>query len=121
MTSYRQKFGTWGEQIAAAYLKMRGFSIQDRNVRTPYGEIDLVAQKADLLVFIEVKTRTSAQFGMPEDAINPKKREHLVACAEHYLQQQADFSGDWRIDVIAIRGKPGQPDPEILWFENALV
>lgn len=121
MTSYRQKFGRWGEQTAAAYLKARGYSILDRNVRTPHGEIDLVVQKGDLLVFIEVKTRTSTEFGFPEEAINPKKREHLIATAEHYLQQREDFSGDWRIDVIAIRGKPGQPDAEIIWFENALV
>lgn len=118
MPSKRQKFGSWGETIAAAKIKTHGYALLGRNVRTPYGEIDLVAQLGNTIVFFEVKTRSSDEYGLPEEAVNPRKLKHLVNAAQHYIQEHTLFEGDWRIDVIAIRGRVGQVDPEVVWFEN---
>jgi putative endonuclease len=115
-----QTIGGWGEKLATAYLLEKGCQIIDCNLRTPYGEIDVIVKADEILVFVEVKTRTGAKFGYPEGAITPRKRSHLSDAAQYYLQEHPEIQGDWRIDVIAIRGKPGYPNPEIIWFENAV-
>jgi putative endonuclease len=74
-----------------------------------------------VLVFVEVKTRTNASFGLPEEAVDARKLEHLFRAAEAYLQEREDLAGqDWRIDVIAIQGRPGEKveDVHIEHFEN---
>ncbi len=111
-----QSIGRWGEQAAADYLCQRGYSITGRNIRTPYGEIDLVAEKEGQTVLIEVKTRTSASFGPPEVAVTARKQAHMLACAEHYAQQNA--LEHWQIDVIAVERVHGKT--EIKHFENAI-
>ena len=68
--SRNQVIGRWGEQAAADYLSEHGYQITGRNIRTPYGEIDLVAVKDSITIFIEVKARTSKSFGPPELAVN---------------------------------------------------
>jgi putative endonuclease len=120
MTSPRQTLGRWGENLAASYLIQKGFLVLERNFRTPYGEIDLIVQRENLLVFVEVKTRASDTFGLPEEAITPKKREHLVATARAYLQEFPAPGLDWRIDVVAIRKIKTDTNPEIIHFENAI-
>ncbi len=115
--AHNQTIGRWGEESAARYLEGKGCQIIGRNVRTPYGEIDLVAQREDVTVFVEVKTRTSATFGLPEEAVNPRKLEHMVRCAEHYAAEH-DLD-HWQIDVISVEGKPGA-EPLITHFENAI-
>jgi putative endonuclease len=105
--SHNQRIGKWGEDKAAEHLNQRGYEIIARNVRTPYGEIDIVARQGDITIFIEVKTRTSNKMGLPEESITPRKREHMLAAADHYaMQNEIDH---WQIDVIAIEGKPGVP------------
>ena len=71
---YRKNLGKWGEKVAEDFLIQKGFLITGRNIRTPYGEIDLVGMEGSTLVFIEVKTRTSAESGLPEDSVTPKNR-----------------------------------------------
>jgi putative endonuclease len=115
----KQRVGRWGEDCAAKYLESKDYLVLARNVRTPYGEIDLVAQARDLTVFVEVKTRTSLSFGQPEEAVTQKKREHMQAAAEAYIQAHPEITGDWRIDVISIYRQPSAP-PEIVHFENAI-
>jgi len=115
-----QTIGGWGEKLAAAYLIEKGCQLLDCNVRTPYGEIDVIVLNKEILVFVEVKTRTGSNFGYPEGAITPRKRSHLSDAAQFFLQEHPEIQADWRIDVIAIRGKPGGSDPEIIWFENAV-
>lgn len=129
MTKSRQALGRWGEALAASFLSDLGYSILERNARTPYGEIDLVVRqesaKSSLsssaaVVFVEVKTRTSFAYGHPEESITPRKRAHILAAAQAYLLDHPDLDGDWRVDVIAIqRTHPGQP-PTITHFENAV-
>jgi putative endonuclease len=117
MKTRNQRIGEWGESVASEFLGNQGFTIQARNVRTPYGEIDLVAHKDGFTHFVEVKARTGSRYGPPEAAVTPRKQEHMLAAAEHYAaEHQIDH---WQIDVIAVEGKPGQ-SPKFTHFENAL-
>lgn len=114
--THNQEIGRWGEQAAADYLVAKGYEIIARNVRTPYGEIDLIVQKDDTTIFVEVKTRTTKSFGPPEIAVTPRKQGHMLSCAEHYAQQNE--IDHWQIDVIAIERVEGKA--EIVHFENAI-
>jgi putative endonuclease len=128
--TYRQKLGKWGEELAVEYLIERGYSILGQNVRTPYGEIDVIAQQQEqpcgesphqaVVVFVEVKTRSSTVYGFPEDAVTREKRAHMLAAAQGYLQIHPELSDRWRIDVIAIQRSGSKSAPEITHFENAL-
>ena len=117
-TTRRMTLGRWGEQAAVEYLIHHGYTILGRNLRTAYGEIDILARQTDSLVFVEVKTRSSGSLGLPEISITPNKFSHMVSAAQAYLLDHPDIDLVWRIDVIAIRRIiPGQP-PEIVHFEN---
>jgi len=112
MSTHRQKIGAWGEGVAAEYLEKQRYEVIARNVRTPYGEIDIVAKKDGIISFVEVKTRTTNRFGPPEISVTPRKQEHMISAAEHYAQQNE--IDHWQIDVIAVEGKPGkQPENAI--------
>jgi putative endonuclease len=123
LSQSRQDLGRWGEAHAADYLQQHGYTVIARNVRTPYGEIDLVVQQVaegeTITVFVEVKTRSSKTFGYPEEAITPRKRINLVSAAQHYMQEHPDLDKNWRIDVIAIERYP-ERSPIINHFENAI-
>jgi putative endonuclease len=122
--THRQRIGRWGEDVAAHYLERKGFQILARNASTPRGEVDLVAVQAGaggLLVFVEVKTRTTDGFGLPEEAVDLRKLEHVFLAAEAFLQARAELSErEWRIDVIAIQGRPGARVEDVIieHFEN---
>lgn len=117
MIGRNQTVGGWGETVAAGYLEERGYSVIARNFRTPYGEIDIVAEKDGFIIFVEVKTRTSSSLGPPEISVTPRKQKHMLAAAEHYAQEnEIDY---WQIDVIAVEGKPGTRSG-ITHFENAI-
>lgn len=119
MSSYRQRLGAWGEKLAAEYLVEKGYTILDRNVRTPYGEIDLVARDRQEIVFIEVKTRRSTKFGNPEDALHSSKMTHMEESAQAYILENVETEQNWRVDVIAILDRRNKT-PEIWHFENVL-
>lgn len=115
MTKHNQRVGAWGEETAAVWLAGNGYEVKRRNVRTPYGEIDIVAQKAGILVFVEVKTLTTVKDFFPEQQITARKREHMLNAAAHYAAENS--VEQWQIDVLAIEGKPGS-EPVIRHFEN---
>ncbi len=119
MRTNKMALGTRGEQLAKEYLVKRGVSIFAWNVRTPYGELDLIGFQGELLVFFEVKTRRTRTFGYPEESITAAKREHLVSSALSYIQEHPELPCQWRIDVISINLDPGRA-PEFEWFENAV-
>jgi len=119
MTTQKQAFGQWGEKTAAAYLENNGYTILERNFHTAHGEIDIVASKAPVLIFVEVKTRSSHMFAFPEDSVTQRKQAHLLSAAEDYLQTHPESSESWQFDVIAIERKPGG-NPEIVHFENVI-
>jgi putative endonuclease len=118
--NYRRILGNWGELVAESFLVHKGYQILGKNVRTPYGEIDLIGEQGGTIVFIEVKTRTSTEFGLPEEGITLMKGRHMVNAAEAYMQDHPDLEKGWRLDVIAIRKLPGNQLPEIVHFENVL-
>ncbi|HNB35611.1 MAG TPA: YraN family protein [Anaerolineales bacterium] len=117
MTRHNQAVGAWGEETAAVWLAGRGYEVRRRNVRTPYGEIDIIAYKNNIAILVEVKTLTSSRNFYPEHQITARKREHMLNAAQHYAaENEIDH---WQIDVIAIEGRPGDV-PVITHFENAL-
>jgi putative endonuclease len=120
MMSTAQALGRWGENQAAVYLEGRGYAILERNLRTPYGEIDLVARKQDTVVFVEVKTRSSDSYGLPEESITPDKAAHLLDAARFYIEDHPTPGCIWRIDVIAIQRSSSDRPPQIAHFRNAL-
>ena len=109
--------GPKGEEIAAAFLARKGYRIIDRNVRGAGGEIDLIVEKEEVLVFVEVKTDRTGAFGPPELRVDERKQRQLVKIATRYLQQHDASDVDLRFDVIGIRLR-GEA-PEIEHIENA--
>lgn len=99
----RGTLGSSGERLAAGGLEARGFRVLARNWRCAYGELDLIAEEAGELVFIEVKTRRGIAHGAPEEAITANKRAHLIAAAESYLMEHQREEQPWRIDVVAVQ------------------
>ena len=114
-----KELGEWGEQIAVDYLNKHNVKIIGRNIRTNYGEIDILGQKDCVLIFFEVKTRRTEDFGNPEDAVNYIKQEHMKNSALEFIQSNQDMEMDWRIDVIAIYVSK-KNKLQIRWFKNAI-
>jgi putative endonuclease len=119
VTTSNRSVGQWGETVAAEYLMDHGYTILDRNARTSHGEIDLVARQGSVTVFVEVKTRTSNRFGPPETAITGKKRAHIIASCQAYLQLHPELDGDCRLDVVAIQHDRSNKVTSLVHFENA--
>lgn len=131
MKTPQQTLGRWGESQAVEYLRRKGYTILERNTRTPYGEIDLVASQTlhnpqiaeaeeKVIVFVEVKTRTNSNFGYPEESVTSSKRSHLLSAAQHYIMEHPQLGDFWRIDVIAIQRTDNPRKTAILHFENAI-
>ena len=97
----KQQLGSLGERIVADALAQRGHKILGRNVRTRFGEIDLIARTDTTVLFVEVKTRTSRNFGLPEEAVGYKKRLHLSRCATALANEFAQGC-DWAILIVAV-------------------
>jgi putative endonuclease len=117
MTNKKQAIGAWGEAAAATYLSDRGYEILGRNVRTPHGEIDLVARLGEVIIFVEVRTLTSSRFAHPEESITRRKQSHMLATAEDYIQLHV--VDHWQFNAIAVEGRPGE-QPVINHFENVI-
>ena len=117
LTMQRQTLGKWGESQAADYLQARGLRIICRNFRCPLGEIDIIAQDDDCLVFCEVKTRSSSQYGFPQEAVSRAKQQKIAQVALWYLSNQA-ITVDVRFDVVAIT-RSSSAKPEIEWLPAA--
>lgn len=93
--------GRDGEDIAAAYLQKNGYTILAKNWRHRHLEIDVVAIDESILVFVEVKTRSSAAFGMPYESVSTAKQEKLSRAAMHYIEENG-YEGEIRFDVVSI-------------------
>jgi len=116
----RRDTGILGEKLARDFLKKRGYHILETNYRCPEGEIDIVAKHKDSLVFIEVRTKKSLEFGSPEESITPTKKERLRATAAHYRQTHNDLPLLWRIDVVAVELNQEGKLSRIELIENAV-
>jgi putative endonuclease len=116
----RKDTGVLGEKLAEDFLRRRGYHILEANYRCPAGEVDLVAKHKDFLVFIEVRTKRSHEFGTPEESITATKKERLRTVAAHYQQTHHNLPQLWRIDVVAVElNKKGKPS-RIELIENAV-
>lgn len=109
MTEARLGLGRLGEDLAARYLERRGYTILARNVRTPVGELDIVARDRGHLLFIEVKTRRSHAYGVPAEAVGARKQRQIVRAAQWYLVSARHPGLQPRFDVIAVTAGPGEP------------
>src|SRR5690242_16160933 len=97
----RQAVGRRGEQIAADLLQKKGYRILERNVRSRFGEIDIVARDGACLVFVEVRTVQSSAVA-PEESVDWRKQRQIANLAARYVQRAGGAEDDWRADVVAI-------------------
>jgi putative endonuclease len=107
--------GFKGEALAGRYLKKRGYKVIERNYHCPWGEIDLIARDKDILVFVEIKARSSSEFGLPQEAVDRFKQKKLCQVArafiaEHNLKEDIPA----RFDVVAIHLTPSGPAIELI-------
>lgn len=119
MKDKRHSTGAQGEHLAAAYLQKQGYTLITANWRCQHGEIDLVMQQGEMLVFVEVKTRRSAITAPAFDNITPRKRARLVAAVHAYLAAHPPEDAPWRIDAVAV-ALPRTGQPLIDHVEDAL-
>lgn len=112
------KIGIDGEELAGGYLMGKGYRILHRNWNLHKGfELDLVAQKDDTVVFVEVKTRSGNSLGNPENAVNKKKRDHIIRAANYYVKFY-NIDAIIRFDIIAIVYR-NDKDYNLRHIENA--
>ena len=109
--------GIKGEQIAENFLLRKGYKVVHRNWRFGRREVDIIAVNDNVLIFVEVKTRRSFDFGYPEEAVNLKKQDFLKSAAEAYLEDNTGFKYA-RFDTISIL-LDGEVVKEIIHFEDA--
>ena len=102
VADHNRAIGKRGEDAAVRYLMANGYDIVERNWRCRFGEVDIIARDDDALVFIEVKTRTSVEHGLPEEAVTPQKRARYEKMAALYLRDYEVVDVPLRFDVIAI-------------------
>jgi putative endonuclease len=104
MTMQRQALGKHGEDVAVGELERRGYAVLERRYRTRHGEIDIVAQDGDVVVFIEVKVKETAEFGTAAEAVTFRKQRRIVSMAVDYLARHRLSGRACRFDVVAIDG-----------------
>lgn len=119
-TLTRQKKGQEAEQAACRFLQAQGLRLLEQNYRCYRGEIDLIMQDKNEIVFVEVRSRNRIDFGKPGETINKGKQKKLIKTALHFLQQKAWlFKVNSRFDVIAIHFLAGKPQLE--WIKSAFL
>jgi len=121
MKNQNYKKGKLGEQIARDYLIKKGYRIIRQNFQTRFGELDIVAGKDNLLIFIEVKLKVEADFGRPEEMITQKKLRQVKNTAEIFLMQEKTYLSNfkqYRIDAICIILNQDMTVKEIRHYEN---
>ena len=110
----KKELGRRGEELALRFLKKSGYKIIERNYVCKMGEMDIIAQEKDTLVFVEVKTRTSMDFGPPQLAVNPTKQMQLSKVALNFLKEKRLEDVKARFDVIAIVLRPTGEEIELI-------
>lgn len=100
--------GNYGETLACEFLKKQGYKILERNFRIRGGEIDIIAKDKETLVFIEVKTRYSKEYGGPLESITPWKIRFLIRCSKFYMVKNKLYNVPLRIDAVSVDLSDGQ-------------
>lgn len=111
--------GIQGEDIAVSALKKSRYKIIERNYRTRAGEIDIVAQEGKCLVFVEVRTRASVEYGFPQETVVARKQKKLCRAARWYLQKNRIEDIPCRFDVVAIVTDDALNEPQVEIIKNA--
>lgn len=111
------KLGKIGEKLASNYLEKNNYKIIEKNHRSRFGEIDIIAKVDDIFVFVEVKTKSTRAYGEPEEMVNFKKKQKLIRLAKSYMQDKEISDKPFRIDVISVILKD---EPKIKHFKNAI-
>ena len=121
MTCRKKRLGDHGEDIAARYLKKKGYRIIARNFRGRLGEIDIIAEQDSCLVFVEVKTRSAMGFGSPLESVTLQKQRQLSKVAMEYISGHDWHDRAARFDVVGIRlpEDGNYPDAAIELLQNA--
>ena len=114
--THNTQLGQQGEKAAELYFLNLGYAVLERNFRHKRAEVDLIVAKDKVLVLVEVKTRSSYNFGFPEEAVSARKEELLQLAANHYLEVH-QWPHEVRFDVVSILWRAGKP--EILHIEDA--
>lgn len=116
----RKEVGDLGERLAGDFLRKKGYHIRETNFRCKEGEIDIVAEQGDYLVFVEVRTRKGPEFGTPEESVTAAKMKKLITVAFAYLQNHRKLPPFWRIDVVAVELDQKEKPTRIELIENAI-
>jgi putative endonuclease len=112
----RQQRGAWGEDFACAYLEQQGLQLISRNYHSRYGEIDLIMQHQQILIFVEVRYRRSASHGSSAESVNSRKQQKIILTAQEYLQSLSEIP-ICRFDVLAIMGT--MQSVTVDWIQDA--
>ena len=115
----RKLLGNQGEKVAAKFLKKKGMKILARQYAGEHGEIDLIANDHETVVFVEVKTRRTLDAGHPAEAVTEEKQRHLTSTAQKFLHEYQLNNVNARFDVIALVWSEESSKPEIEYFPNA--
>lgn len=108
--------GQQGEELALGFLQQRGLTLLEKNYRNRFGEIDLIMEDKEHIVFVEVRLRSSEDFGGALGSVDHRKQSKLIRCAQYYIADKSTRLG-FRFDVIAI--SPSAHQHEIQWITNA--
>ncbi len=119
MTDHRKSVGQSGEAVAATFLRKQGYRLLQRNYRCTLGEIDLIVQDGEELVFVEVRTKQRPCLFRPEESIDRRKALRLVKLGEYYLASTKHLEVPWRIDLVVVELTPDGEPVRIEHFQNA--
>jgi putative endonuclease len=114
-----KQIGSKGEVIALQYLELKGYELVLKNYRFKRAEIDLIVQKENLIVFVEVKYRKNADFGFPEEFVRKSQRRRIQTAAENYLSEM-QWNQNIRFDIISIMPNADGNDYDIMHLEDAI-
>lgn len=107
---HSKEIGEQAEKDAVALLKKNGYKILQKNYRVPFGEVDIIAKDKNILVFVEVKMRNNAGFGLPQEFVDKKKRKKIIAAAISYIKLNNIKNTDFRFDVVALGNALEKPE-----------
>lgn len=110
--------GDYGESLACQYLQKQGYKILERNYRIRGGEIDIVAREKETLVFVEVKTRWSHEYGLPTESMTPWKIKFLLKTARFYIQKIGWGNKEYRLDFVGVDFAESKENPKIELIKN---
>jgi len=116
----KSEFGSWAEDYVAQYLRSRGYAVVENNYRKPWGEIDIIAEKEGVLIFVEVKANKYERVGFePENRVSPEKLRRLMRAIQTYLAvKKYDPDQEWQIDVVALTLDQNRGVAKIKHFKN---